>query len=804
MHTGRTRLEDLAPDERADVERRLVAFDAGWEPGRLAEEARRLPADARWRWAAVVEMVKVDLERRWAGGERPGLSEYVRAFPELVYDGGPPAELLRAEAEVRAEFGPDPSASSPWLTGEAGEPEATAPGPADGTHPGGPPARSRLPALAVPGTFGRYRLVRLLGRGGMGEVYLAHDPQLDRDLALKIPAPGFAAAATTEQVLREARAAAALHHPNICPVYDVGEIDGIPFITSLYVEGEPLSAVARRRPLVSEREAVRIVAAVARALAYAHSRGVIHRDLKPGNVMLDRHGTPVVTDFGLARRAAPGAAVAATMTGLVGSPAYMAPEQVAEAKAGPASDLFSLGVVLYELLTGRTPFHGTVAEVLGRLVNDTVPPPSEFRPGLDPRLEVVCLKALARRPEDRYADMAEFAAALEAIADRRPPPRRRLLVAGLALVLVGAGGWFAWDRLRPRPDIPPEPGPKPVIGGGGNGGGLVHVAPPPRRIPSGEYVPEYTRKDRGFDPFMLRKRPAFSGDERPTTVAGWHKVLESRDVDDRMIAVEELARFKNPAAIGPLARRMLLKPAEEGQPPHDAEHWSVRRECAAAVGYLGVADPVTAGDALAQRVADPWWRTRVHNGDNQWRNPVLAYYEDPLHGGKEAALDALAAVDPERVAPALRDALARKDPPNRKPPASSHRPLVRAWAAERLVEYDSPETVKALCDALTDDYPLVRKRAAETLLKLKAAAAAVVLARRVADSVWMKETHRDLLGLIADYYADPEWGGKADALAALEVVAPDRVADALTEASRSSDPGVAAWAAGEIDKRKKK
>src|SRR5206468_2252181 len=141
------------------------------------------------------------------------------------------------------------------------------------------------------------------GRGGMGAVYLAHDPHLQRDVALKIPSPELAADSQgVDLMLQEARAAARLRHPNVCPVYDAGVIDGTPFITSLFVEGEPLSVVAGRPPPIPQFEAAKLVAIIARALEHAHRHGIIHRDLKPSNVMLDRTGQPIVTDFGLARR----------------------------------------------------------------------------------------------------------------------------------------------------------------------------------------------------------------------------------------------------------------------------------------------------------------------------------------------------------------------------------------------------------------------------------------------------------------------------------------------------------------------
>ena len=488
-------LDDLTPQERSELEHHLVGFDLRWQPGGLRDAVARLPESARWRRAAVVEMVKIDLDKRWHRGERPTLEEYLAAVPEL---GGPddlPAELIHLEYRLRERLGTRvdldeyarryprqadqlgeialrPAASTPGLAADS-RPDLRDAGLAISWAPGERPAAGApLPtgSDSAP-SFGRYRVVRLLGRGGMGAVYLAHDPQLQRDVALKIPAEGFRAdPRAVEQVLREARAAAGLHHPNICPVYDVGVVDGVPFITSLYIDGELLSAVARRAPPVPGTEAARIVAAVARALDHAHRRGVIHRDLKPSNIMLDRGGNPVVMDFGLARRLPPDGAQA-TMTGLVGSPAYMAPEQVADVRAGPASDVFSLGVVLYELLAGRVPFQGSIPDVFEQVVRDEPPPPSRFRPGLDPALEVVCLKAMAKRPEDRFRNMAEFAAALDAIAGRR---RRRvpvvLAVAAVVLLVAGGGVWWA---TRPGPPGPGSDG----VGDGQGTGTRPHVVP---------------------------------------------------------------------------------------------------------------------------------------------------------------------------------------------------------------------------------------------------------------------------------------------------------------------------------------
>jgi tetratricopeptide (TPR) repeat protein len=316
-------------------------------------------------------------------------------------------------------------------------------------------------ARALPAPFGRYELRELLGEGGMGSVYLAHDTQLDRPVALKLPR--FAdeeRPQARERFLREARAAAGLRHPNICPVYDAGELGPDLYLSMAYVEGEPLSRRLRREGPLPAREAATLARAVALAMDEAHRHGVIHRDLKPSNVMLDLRGQPVVMDFGLARRAGTAGDVRLTGAGSVlGTPQYMSPEQAAgdSAAVGPASDVYSLGVILYEMLTGQLPFRAeTTGRLLAQVQRDEPPPPRRLRPDLDPRLEAVCLRALAKEPGQRFATMAEFAEALAPFAedagaartpspptvDLGPPPRRWrwLALAAGALVLALLGG----------------------------------------------------------------------------------------------------------------------------------------------------------------------------------------------------------------------------------------------------------------------------------------------------------------------------------------------------------------------------
>jgi serine/threonine protein kinase/class 3 adenylate cyclase/Flp pilus assembly protein TadD len=323
--------------------------------------------------------------------------------------------------------------------------------------------------LATPelsGTVGRYRILRKLGRGGMGTVYLAHDNDLDRPVALKVPQ--FEAGDQTmlrERFYREARAAANLQHPNICPVHDIGFIGEVPFLTMAYIEGQSLSEWMAGTHPVGER--VRLVRKIALALHEAHRVGVVHRDLKPSNVLVDSRGEPIVLDFGLARRIQVEEKDRLTSPGLiVGTPGYMAPEQalaLAEA-SGPVCDVYSLGVILYELLCGRLPFVGGSILVLTQVIRDTPQPPSALRPELGDRYDTVCLRALAREPGDRFRSMGELATALETLCEGITPilpvtplpmpatlalPETEML--SQTLELLRRWGWSrAMQRLRGR------------------------------------------------------------------------------------------------------------------------------------------------------------------------------------------------------------------------------------------------------------------------------------------------------------------------------------------------------------------
>ncbi len=288
--------------------------------------------------------------------------------------------------------------------------EATrAPAPA-GSTAGAPPEEMAKAVNAPPATVGRFEVLGVLGAGAFGTVYKARDPRLGRVVAVKVPRPGtLASRQSVERFLREPRAAAQLQHPGIVTVFETGEDGDRPFIVSAFIDGQPLSDLVEAGPL-GARRAAEVAAAVADALACAHDAGIVHRDVKPSNVMLDRQGRPLLMDFGLA--SCRDGAEALTHEGAVmGTPSYMAPEQAAgqRKQARPPCDQYSLGAMLYEMLTGITPFDGPPAVQLFHHMKTEPVSPRKRKPDVPADLETVCLKMLAKRPADRYAGCREVA-----------------------------------------------------------------------------------------------------------------------------------------------------------------------------------------------------------------------------------------------------------------------------------------------------------------------------------------------------------------------------------------------------------
>jgi tetratricopeptide (TPR) repeat protein/tRNA A-37 threonylcarbamoyl transferase component Bud32 len=340
----------------------------------------------------------------------------------------------------------------------------------------GPPDVSPFEAPVAPDG---YRLVRLIGQGGMGEVFLADDLTLGRQVAIKfLPRERTHDPEARQRLLREARAAAAVDHPGICTVYEAGETpDGAVFVVMPYIDGEPLSSVLPRGPM-AVRDALSFCAKLADALGAAHRKGIVHRDVKPANVMVTSTGAPKLLDLGIAKVVfhAIAGADASTISNasapgtVLGTPSYMSPEQIQRRPIDGRSDLFSLGLVLYECLTGRRAFEGTsVMEVAGNILHVHPPAPSTIKSDVTPSVDELCRRLLAKDPADRFQSADEVVGAIRVLVpdtsrdDLQPVPARRrafrrgmaLGIAALTIVFASLAGWI-WSRPRSLPAAPPD------------------------------------------------------------------------------------------------------------------------------------------------------------------------------------------------------------------------------------------------------------------------------------------------------------------------------------------------------------
>jgi len=319
-------------------------------------------------------------------------------------------------------------------------------------------------------TIGRYTIEKELGRGGMAVVYLAHDASLDIDVAIKFLRKERLALEFVEKAQKrfksEAQETARLVHPNIVPVIDYGDHDGAPFLVMRFIEGERTLKSILGKP-IPWKKGVKYILPIAEALEYAHTRNqIVHRDVKPTNILLNQDDTPMLTDFGIARVIKK----AETMDGLtsvgvaIGTPEYMAPEQWEGGQVDARADIYALGVVFYEMITGRPPFKGkSTSETMVQVLRDPLPSPRKIIHDLPKNVEQVLLKALARKPEERYQSMKQFISSLEELINGGTQKRTRKMIGGLlTLVIIGGallGLYYAsqqgWVKLPSMPSLPP-------------------------------------------------------------------------------------------------------------------------------------------------------------------------------------------------------------------------------------------------------------------------------------------------------------------------------------------------------------
>jgi WD40 repeat protein/tRNA A-37 threonylcarbamoyl transferase component Bud32 len=433
---GASGLGSLSATQAEELDRACDHFEAEWRAGKRPRIEDHLEGIAEpLRSALLGELIAVELDWRRRCGERPAPAEYHDRFPAHL-PGVEPAPTLADTGRTAGR--PSPAREAGTLGPGAGQdPGGEAP-PADEIAAGRPPAELQVATVAsdtpppastrnwpvIPG----YAIEGELGRGGMGVVYKARSLKLNRSVALKMILAGeHAGHEAAVRFLAEAEAVAKVQHPNIVQIFHLDQHGDHPFFEMEYVGGGGLADRldgTPRRP----RDAARLVETLARAMAEAHRKGIVHRDLKPANILLTAEGTPKITDFGLAKHLNVESGLTRTDS-VLGSPSYMAPEQAGgkTRDVGPAADVYALGVILYELLTGRTPFRGaSVFDTLQQVKTAEPVPPSRLVPGLPRDVETIALKCLHKAPDRRYASAEALAGDLARFQDGEPIRARRV------------------------------------------------------------------------------------------------------------------------------------------------------------------------------------------------------------------------------------------------------------------------------------------------------------------------------------------------------------------------------------------